>query len=251
MRDIQEFLKENAIDVSVGTATALDSLLKEHVESVRRELEEVHTSEVAFLKEAANKYVDDYVVNAAREAARQFTEENKERLIQTEQFARMQEAFEAVKASIEQNGFKLDNDASTRALNEKLSEANTTIDTCLGRIQSLEESLTRVSRQNKIFEATRDLVATQAEKTQRLLETMSFDSDQEFDAALSLIIETVLKEDKAADDAGEADDKDADKDDDKDADKDDDKDKGDTGTKKLDERVVGYLQRYDVRFGRG
>lgn len=191
---------------------------KEEADKEKEELEESHQAEVDFLKEMANQYGDFLKENAnaygdmlkekantygetikesvsakmkeyADYAVEQFITENKERFVETEEYARMKSAFDYIKESFEKNGFNVREDVAVVELQEALSESTAQYESLFEDLAVAREQLEKMERTLILERATADLAETQKEKVNELLEAVSFDSIEEYNTGVAMIVE--------------------------------------------------------------
>lgn len=203
------------LQLSEETVTQLQTVLSEGIQAAvtarEEELNEAHTAEVATLKEAAESYgaflrdagnkYGDYVQDSLKEsvaeyadlAVTEFIKENREKLVDTEQFNRMQAVFEQVKDVFELNGFALNTERALEESRAEREEINKSFEGSLVQLKEANDKLEAANRRIALIESTADLTDTQKEKVNELLEAVSFDSREEFDKGLTLIVEQVSK----------------------------------------------------------
>lgn len=196
MDNLQAFLTEHNIEISEDTVQKLNEMLTAYGETLLAEAEAAHQDEIAVLKEAANAYgqelkesVEDYATYAAQE----FINENREKLVQTEDYQRMQSAFNMILEAFEANGFNVNKNAAVEAATEKLNERSKAYDSLFEETKNVKASLEDAQRKIIFLEQTRDLTDTQIEAAKELLEAVQFDSQNEYEQGLGLILETVTR----------------------------------------------------------
>lgn len=196
MSKLQEFLQEHNIEVSEETVQKLNEMITSYGQAMVEEADTQHAEEIDYLKEMANEYGESIfeIVNEQAEfAAQRFIEENKERLVETEQFKRMQGAFEAVLEAFETHGFSVNKNAAIDKAQTLVEERSKAYDELFEEMKSLKAELQTAQRQIVFMERTRDLADTQIEAAQNLLESVEFGSQEEFTQGLDLIIESVTR----------------------------------------------------------
>lgn len=186
------------------------------------ELKESHEAEIVFLKEMANEYGDmlkekaneygdmlkekankygayitESVTGKVKEyadyAIEQFVTENKERFVETEEYDRMRSAFDYIKEAFEQNGFNVREDAQYQEVQQSLVESAEEYEKVFEELQSAREEIESLKRSAIFEKATADLADTQKEKVNELLENVSFDSTEEYEQGLAVIVEQAMK----------------------------------------------------------
>lgn len=198
MENLQAFLTEHNIEISEETVQKLNEMLTAYGESILAEAEAAHDEEVQVLKEAANAYGQEIVANVqeyADYAAQEFINENREKLVQTEDYQRMQAAFATILEAFETNGFTVNKNAAVDQATEKLNERSKAFDTLFEETKTVKSALEDAQRKIIFLEQTRELTDTQIEATKELLEAVQFDSQEEYETGLGLILETVTRSD--------------------------------------------------------
>lgn len=196
MSKLQEFLQGHNIEVSEETVQKLNEMITSYGQTILEEANTQHEDEIAYLKEMANEYgesIFEIVNEQAEYAAQKFIEENKERLVETEQFKRMQGAFEAVLEAFESHGFNVNKNAAIDKAQALVEERSKAYDELFEEMKSLKSDLQSAQRQIVFMERTRDLAETQIEAAKNLLESVEFNSQEEFQQGLDLIIESVTR----------------------------------------------------------
>lgn len=191
---------------------------KAEADKEKEELEESHAEEVTmlkekaeeygtFLKEKANEYGDylkgkanaygEHIMESvsgkmkeyADYAVEQFITENKERFVETEEYARMRSAFDFIKEAFEKNAFDVREDVAVVELQESLAESTRQYESLFEDMSLAREELDTLKRELILERATADLADTQKEKVNELLESVSFDSLEEYTDGVSMIVE--------------------------------------------------------------
>lgn len=171
------------------------------------ELKESHDEEISFLKEKANEYgaflmekanaYGDHIKETLTEkvkeyadfAIEQFIAENKERFVETEEYERMKGAFTAIKESFEHNGFDVREDLHAQELQQSLAESTDAYEKVFEELKEAKNEVESLKRTAILENATSDLAETQKEKVNELLENVSFDSLEEYQEGIALIVE--------------------------------------------------------------
>lgn len=202
MSKLQEFLAEHNIEISEETAQKINEMLSAYGEHILEEANEAHEDEISVLKEAANAYGQEIlgsVQEYANYAAQEFINENREKLVKSEDYARMQSAFNTILEAFEQNGFTVNKNAAVDEATRKLNERSKAFDSLLEETKTVKSDLEDAQRKIIFLEQTRELTDTQIEATKELLEAVSFDTQEEYETGLGLILETVTRSDDNGD----------------------------------------------------
>ena len=190
-----EALKEELANIQAAHDIEV-AYLKEQANEYGAFLKEQANEYGAFLKEKANAYgesIKESVASTLKEAADyavdQFITENKERFVQTEQFERMQAAFDYIKEAFERNAFSVNEDLAVTELQESAKKAAAQYDALFEDFTAAREELDKVNRALLLERSTADLADTQKEKVNELLEAVSFDSFDEYKDGIAMIVE--------------------------------------------------------------
>lgn len=172
--------------------------LQESAERNETHLMEKANEYGSHLMAKANEYgelIKESSATAAKEyadyAIEEFITENKERFVATEEHARIHAAFEMIKESFELNGFTVNTDARVDEVQKSLNESTEEYDRVFAQLQEAREKIETLERESIFESSTRELADTQKEKVKALLETVSFDSNNEFSEGLTMFVEQV------------------------------------------------------------
>lgn len=188
--------KVEELEESIADLEARNEFLMEKADEYGAYLMERANEYGSFLMEKANAYGDyikesvtDKVKDYADFAVEQFIAENKERFVETEEYFRIKGAFDMIKESFERNGFDVRDDLAVQELQQSLNESTEEYEKVFEELQNAREAYDEFKREVILERATLDLADTQKEKVQELLESVSFDSTDEFEEGISLIVE--------------------------------------------------------------
>lgn len=204
---------ENAIAEKVQAAT--EELKTAHETQVAElnariaEATESHEAEITDLTEKANQYaqyvvqeITDKIDSYAEYVVEKFIEDNKQTLVESDEYARMKNVFESIKGAFEGAYFQLTPTDKTVELEGKLQEAKDSFNELFGKYQTLIKENEEM-QYAMIFESlTKDLADTQKEKLKTLVENVSFDGPAEFKRGVELMIGQVTESSKSATDGG-------------------------------------------------
>ena len=184
--------KEEAMKDADAKAAEKDEEKDEEIKN----LKEMANEYGEFLKEKANAYGDhvkevlgEKMKEYADFAIEQFITENKERFVETEEYARMRGTFDLIKEAYEQNAFDVRVDAVAQDLQKSLEESTDEYEKVFEALQKANEEVVELKRTMILERATADLADTQKEKVNELLEAVSFDTVEEYADGLALIVE--------------------------------------------------------------
>lgn len=224
MNDELKALLES-LELSEDTVTQMQTILEGAMKAVKDEaaaereaLEEAHAAEITFLKEKADEYgvylkekaneygdflkgkanaygehIKESVSGKMKEyadyAVEQFITENKERFVETEEYARMKSAFEYIKEAFEKNAFNVREDVAVVELQENLAESTRQYEALFEDLNAARTELNTINRTLILERATADLADTQKEKVNELLEAVSFETLDEYKDGVAMIVE--------------------------------------------------------------
>lgn len=179
--------------------------LKEEIEQINEAAErnETHLMEKAneygaHLMAKANEYgelIKESASAAAQEyadyAIEEFITENKERFVQTEDYARIHAAFDMIKESFEANGFIVNTDARVDEAQKALTESTEKYDSLFAQLKEARSTIETLQREAIFESATAELADTQKEKVKSLIENVTFESNDEYSEGLTMFVEQV------------------------------------------------------------
>lgn len=186
-----------------GLQTLVENALNEKINAAVQDaeavLKETHAQEIAALNESileqvnnAKKEISNKVEGYTAYAMKEYMRENEEKFKNLENLERIQESFKAIKSAFESNGFELKTDETSARLESELNEAKTTLDSVVVKLNEANLDL-RNAKNALIFEhVTKNLADTQKEKVQELMESVTFDSTEDYQKAIEIIAEQVI-----------------------------------------------------------
>lgn len=152
----------------------------------------------------------DYVVE-------KFVKDNKAKLVENVEYAKMAKVIKAVREAFEENFFQLDPEPATKSLENSLKESKKAYNDLFEELRVLKKQISDYSayvdseNRKSVFEKiTEGLADTQKDKIERLIEKANFSSLDEYEAGVSMMVdeikqvssgvvkETTVKEDKSA-----------------------------------------------------
>lgn len=168
---------------------------EEYAAELQSEIQEITDKANAYaeyvMEEMTNK-VDDY----CEFVIEQFVEENRKRLVETEEYSRMVATLNTIREAFETNYFQLNSEPANVETQEKLAESKRDFNELFAQHRELknqiEEYSQYVEKENRkaIFEtATKNLAESQKEKVSRLIEKSSFPDRETFELGLQLMVE--------------------------------------------------------------
>lgn len=199
-----EFVKKLSTSIETTVARRVDEETKiiqeksnEHEIEMKKQLDEVTEKANAYaeyvVEEMTQKVEDycDYVI-------KQFIEEQKEKLIETEEYCRMATVLKKIREAFESNYFQLTNEPASKQLNDKLDESKKEFNKLFEENRNLkrriEDFTTSADKANRkqIFESlTVDLAETQKERLESLVEKTQFSTLEGFKEGLKLFVEEI------------------------------------------------------------
>lgn len=197
----------NKLTASIETAVA--QRVEEQTEEIKEQARaygEYALNEVSEVAEKANAYAE-YVVEEMTKKVEdyceyvieQFVEENRAKLVETEEYCRMAKALRAVREAFEVNYFQVNNTepaaiAIANNLEESRKEFNVLFEQHRTLKRQVEDYSKYVEGENRkaVFESvTRDLADTQKERLSRLVERAEFPSLDSYREGLKLMVEEI------------------------------------------------------------
>lgn len=168
-----------------GEGVSQSGALQESLQESRELLQEAK-DEILRLQAIVEGNINDYL------------KEHSETLVESERYQRLSNALDQIKSAFESNGFVLNENAEYTKLESASERLLEQFIDQRDRNQSLEselqEALNKIEslEREAIFESkTSDLTDTQKEKARALVESVSFDSREEYESGLAMILENV------------------------------------------------------------
>ena len=185
---IQE-LTEKAEAYAEYVKEELTEKAEDYGEYIKEELTEKADAYAEYVKEEITSKVTEYTDYAMNE----YVSLNKEKFEKLELFERMESAFVSIKGAFENNGFRIDENGPINEVRKELRQAESAFETVFEELQSTKAKLEEANLALLFESKTKDLTDTQKERIKVLSEKVKFDGINEFDTALSLLIEQVQK----------------------------------------------------------
>lgn len=162
----------------------------EYVIAENEDLTQKANDYAAYVVEEMTNKIDAY----AEYVVEKFIEDNKQTLVESNEYARMKSTFETIKEAFEGAFFQLTPTDETKKLEGELQEAKSQYNEVFGKLQTVMAENEEMQFA-MIFESlTKDLADTQKEKLKALVEHVSFDSVAEFKRGVELMIGRVKDE---------------------------------------------------------
>lgn len=147
-----------------------------------------------YVVEEMTKKVDDY----CEYVIEHFVQEQKGKLVETVEFARMQNVLHAIREAFEANYFTLSDEPANVSLEAKLEESKTAYNTLFEehrklkhQIQEIEDAIEKQKR-TAVFESlTVKLADTQKERLLKLIEKAHFANLEEYEAGVALMVQEI------------------------------------------------------------
>lgn len=162
----------------------------------KEEMKEAYEAQIASLMESANAYGNSIAASAeatatamAQTAVDEFIAENTERFVAAETVERAQSAIQLMKEALEQNGFNINTNAELETAQNALQEANAQFESQSVKLFEAVAARDSMARELKFVVASESLSENQREKARELLEGFEFNTEEEFDKGLSLLVE--------------------------------------------------------------
>lgn len=169
------------------------------------EAKEIHAAEIQSLHEKANQYAQ-YVVTEMTEkidsyaeyVVEKFIEDNKQTLVESDEYNRMKTVFESIKLAFEGAHFALVPTDTTSELEASLAEVRESYNGLCIDHEALKKENTEMQFAMVFESLTSDLAETQKEKLKALVENVSFTDVSEFKRGVELMIGQVTESKTAA-----------------------------------------------------
>lgn len=165
-------------------------------DSEKEEMKEAYELQIASLMESANAYGDSIAASAeatatamAQTAVDEFIAENTERFAGAEIVERAQSVIQLMTEALEQNGFNINRNAELETVQTALTEANAQFEAQQVKLFEATAARDSMARELKFVVATETLSENQREKARELLEGFEFNTEEEFDKGLGLLVE--------------------------------------------------------------
>jgi uncharacterized protein YdiU (UPF0061 family) len=162
------------------------------VQSEIKEITDKANAYAEYVMEEMTKKVDDY----CEFVIEQFVEENRKKLVETEEYCRMAATLNTIREAFETNYFQLNSEPANLETQEKLAESKKDFNELFAQHRELKNQIEEYSQyvetenRKAIFEtATKDLAESQKEKVQRLVEKSSFPDRATFEIGLQMMVE--------------------------------------------------------------
>lgn len=176
----------------------------EHCKSQIAEISEKAEAYAEYVVEEMTKKVDDY----SEYVIEKFVQEQKDRLVETVEYARMSNVLRNIREAFEANYFTLSDEPANISLEAKLEESKTAYNTLFEehrtlkrQIDSYSEYVDTENRRNVFERVTVNLADTQKERLLRLVEKANFPSLEAYEAGVTLMVQEITSSDKSTSDA--------------------------------------------------
>lgn len=214
--NLKEQLKELLPDVDISDefvsklTASIETVVAQRVEEETRHIHEkadeysvMIQQEVEDVKEKASAYAD-YVVEEMTKKVEdycefvieQFVKDEKQKLVETEEYCRMSKVMNTVRRVFEENYFQLDSEPATQAMDDQLKESKADFNNLFEDHRTLKRQIEEynkyVESENRkaIFESvTQDLADTQQERLSRLVERAEFPNLESYKLGLEMMVE--------------------------------------------------------------
>lgn len=178
--------------------TEINKKAEEKIAAIQEELKEVAAKANAYAEyvvEEMTQKVEDY----CEYVIEQFVEENRAKLVETEEYCRMARALRAIREAFEVNYFQVNNtEPAAQALEDKLEESRKEFNNLFEQHRTLKRQVEEYSKyvegenRKAVFESvTTDLADTQKERLSRLVEKAEFPSLESYREGLKLMVEEI------------------------------------------------------------
>lgn len=180
-------------EMLIEKAEEYGEMLKEQFEAEKQQIidkaEEYHQVVAEEQAENLEKYAQ-YVVE-------QFVDANKGKLIEERNFIRMQNAFNAIKETLQEHQIELEPTDEYARLVEEAETRKTKYNELMGEYSALKEQMQKAEYSNILEGKISELADTQKEKVKQMLESVQFKDKDEYSRAVNLVILEVKGDVKA------------------------------------------------------
>jgi len=222
--NIVELLKTllPSVEISDDFSTKLQETFDAAVEEKTKEIEEEYDIKLAGIFEKAESYAEyvksqydpkelmesadeygEYIVDTLVDKVdaycdfviEEFVEENKDRLIETNEYNRMATALRTIKEAFETNYFALNDETPSGKLKRELEETTDTYNALFNKHIELQEQVEAYSkyieectRENIFDRLTQGLAESQKEKFSAIIEKTQFSTAEDFEEGVKLML---------------------------------------------------------------
>jgi uncharacterized protein YdiU (UPF0061 family) len=187
---------ETAVAQRVDEQTkAIEEKAEEYVASIKKEMEEISEKANAYAEYVVNEMtqkVDDYCDFVIE----QFVEENRQKLVETEEYCRMNKVLRSIREAFETNYFQLSTEPANRDLSSKLQEQKEAFNQLFeehrqlkNQVEAYSKYVEEENRKEAFKNLTEGLADTQINKIASLIEKASFPDTESFKHGVSLMVE--------------------------------------------------------------
>jgi uncharacterized protein YdcH (DUF465 family) len=198
----EEFVAKLTASIEAAVAQRVEEQTKEinekaekYAAEVKAQLDEVTEKANAYAEyvvEEMTKKVEDY----CEYVVEQFVEQNRSKLVETEEYCRMASVLRNIREAFESNYFQLNAEPANKDLQAKLKESNQEFNKLFEQHRQLKRQIEEYSKyvdsenRKSVFESvTASLADTQKERLARLVEKAEFPTLDSYKIGLELMVE--------------------------------------------------------------
>ena len=145
-----------------------------------------------YVVEEMTQKVDDY----CEYVVEKFVKENKERLVESAEYARMAKVLKNIREAFETNFFQLTPEPAAQSLESQLGESKQAFNELFEEHRTLKRQIADYSayvdsenRRSIFTRVTEGMADTQKERLERLVEKANFETLEEYEAGVSLMVD--------------------------------------------------------------
>lgn len=202
----EDFVQKLTASIEATIAQRVDEQTKEITEKAE-EFGKYAKGQIDEIKQKANAY-SEYVVEEMTKKVEdycefvieEFVKENKQKLVETEEYCRMAQTLRTIREAFETSYFALNAEPANVALQNKLSESKQSFNVLFEEhrnlkqtLEDLKTSIENEKRDTAFDKITESLADTQKERVKRLIEKANFGSIDAFQEGVKLIVEDMQR----------------------------------------------------------
>lgn len=173
----------------------LEAQVAEHEKYAKEQIQEITEKADAYAEyvvEEMTKKVEDY----CEYVVEKFVKDNRDKLVETAEYARMAKVLRNIREAFESNFFQLDPEPASKSIEKQLEESKKAFNELFENHRTLKRQIEDYSNyidgenRKAIFgRVTEGLADTQRERLERLVEASNFGSLEEFEAGVTLMVD--------------------------------------------------------------
>jgi hypothetical protein len=201
----EEFVAKLTASIEATVAQRVDEQTVE-IKKLAEEKEKEHQTQLQEVTDKANAYAEYVVEEMTKKVedyceyvVEQFVEDNRAKLVETEEYCRMAKTLRSIKEAFETNYFQVNNvEPATQAIADQLAEARSEHNKLFEQHRTLKRQVEEYSKyvesenRRAVFESvTADLADTQKERLTRLIQAAEFPTLDAYSQGLKYMVEEI------------------------------------------------------------